>query len=67
MIYQPAFDPLPQPEAQFTFRIQTGVNRSGLGIDQIRAGFLDRLEAVRTEELARGITTIGPTAMRCVS
>jgi DNA replication and repair protein RecF len=60
MIYQPAYDPLPQPEGQFALPIQTGVNRGGLSVDQIRTGFLERLAAVRVEEIARGITTIGP-------
>jgi DNA replication and repair protein RecF len=60
VVYQPAFDPLPQTEGQFSLPIRTSLNRSGLSVDQIRSGFLERLAAVRTEEIARGVTTIGP-------
>jgi len=60
MIYQPAYDPILQPEGQFALPLHTTLNRSGLSIDQIRAGFIERLGAVRPEEIARGVTTIGP-------
>lgn len=60
VIYQPAYEPLPHPEGQFALPIHTGLNRGGLSVDQIRGGFLDRLAAVRQEEIARGVTTIGP-------
>jgi DNA replication and repair protein RecF len=60
LVYQPSYDPLPQPEGQFAFPLQTAVNRSGLSLDQIRSGFIGRLAAVRPEEIARGVTTIGP-------
>jgi DNA replication and repair protein RecF len=60
MIFQPAYDPLPQPEGQFFLPIRTELNRSGFSLDQIRSGFLERLAAIRSEEIARGITTIGP-------
>ncbi len=60
VIYQPAYDPLPQPEGQYSLPIQTSVKRHGLSREQIRLGFLQRLEALRTDEIARGATTIGP-------
>jgi DNA replication and repair protein RecF len=60
LVYQPSYDPLPQPEGQFAFKLQTAVNRSGLSLEQIRTGFMARLAAVRGEEIARGVTTIGP-------
>jgi DNA replication and repair protein RecF len=60
MVYQPAFDPLPQPEGQYALPIQTHVQRHGLSKEQIRTRFLERLEALRSDEIARGVTTIGP-------
>ena len=58
--YEPAFDPLPQPEGQLGLNMDTPVDRSRLGLDEIRAGFLERLARLRREEIARGVTTIGP-------
>jgi len=36
------------------------VDRSGLELEDIRAGFVERLTRIRKEEIARGMTTIGP-------
>ncbi len=58
--YQPAYDPLPAPEGQIGMKITTEIDRSNLKVDEIRSGFLARLKQVRPEEIARGITTIGP-------
>lgn len=58
--YQPAFDPLPQPERQMDLSLDTPVDRSGLDLDQIHGGFVERLKRLHAEEIARGITTIGP-------
>jgi DNA replication and repair protein RecF len=60
VVYHPAYDPLPQPEGQFALPMHILINRAGVGLDQIRSGFLGRLAAVRGEEIARGMTTIGP-------
>jgi DNA replication and repair protein RecF len=58
--YQPAFDPLPKPNGQIALRIETPVDRSGLSLQQIEDGFRARLRQIRAEEIARGVTTIGP-------
>ncbi|MFZ5909863.1 MAG: DNA replication/repair protein RecF [Chloroflexota bacterium] len=58
--YQPAFEPLPQPEGQLGLGLDTAVNRAGLELEDIRHGFLERLKRLRAEEIARGVTTIGP-------
>jgi DNA replication and repair protein RecF len=58
--YEPAFDPLPQPEGQLGLKIDTPVDRSGLKLEEIREGFVERLAQLRREEIARGMTTIGP-------
>ncbi len=58
--YEPAFDPLPKPNGQFTLPLDAPVDRSGLSIENIQESFLERLVALRSEEILRGMTTIGP-------
>jgi DNA replication and repair protein RecF len=58
--YQPAYDPLENTDGQIGLRLTTEVDRSALKADEIRTGFLTRLTALRSEEIARGATTIGP-------
>jgi DNA replication and repair protein RecF len=58
--YEPAFDPLPKPSGQLGLKIDTAVDRSGLELDDIQNGFRERLRDLRNEEVARGVTTIGP-------
>lgn len=60
MVYQPAYDPLPQREGQYALPIQAQAYRGSYTREQIRSGFIQRLEAVRGDEIARGVTTIGP-------
>jgi len=60
LVYQPAYDPHPQPTGQYALALNTTIDRSGLSLEQIRQGFSQRLLAVRGEEIARGMTTIGP-------
>jgi len=58
--YVPAYDPLPSPGKQYTLRVDTPVDRSGLSLDKIQAGFMESLHRLHVEEIARGVTTIGP-------
>jgi DNA replication and repair protein RecF len=60
LAYEPAFDPLPKPNGQLGLKIDTVVDRSGLDLKDIQDGFLTRLRELRTEEIHRGVTTIGP-------
>jgi DNA replication and repair protein RecF len=60
LAYEPAFDPLPRPNGQLGLKIDTAVDRSGLELDDIQSGFRERLRDLRNEEIARGVTTIGP-------
>jgi len=60
LAYEPAFDPLSKPNKQLGLKIDTAVDRSGLGLDDIQNGFSQRLRDLRNEEVARGVTTIGP-------
>ncbi len=58
--YLPSYDPVSLPEGQFAFRLQTPVNRTGIALEDVQTGFLKRLKSLRSEEIARGVTTIGP-------
>lgn len=60
LIYQPSFDPLPDPQGQFSLQLDTDIDRSALTEEEISRGFLDRLRQIRNEEISRGVTTIGP-------
>jgi DNA replication and repair protein RecF len=60
LAYEPAYDPLPKPELQLGLKLDTPIDRSGLELDEIQTGFLARLKNIRSEEIARGVTTIGP-------
>jgi DNA replication and repair protein RecF len=58
--YQPAYDPLPRPRDQFSLPLDAAVDRCGYSMEQIRTGFQESLVRLRGEEIARGVTTIGP-------
>lgn len=60
LLYEPAFDPLPKPNGQLGLKMTTVVDRSGLSLKEIQSGFRERLRVLRSEEIARGVTTIGP-------
>ena len=60
LAYQPAYDPLPPPPGQYSLPMDAWVDRSGISLEQIRQGFLASLVRLRSEEIARGVTTIGP-------
>ena len=60
LLYQPAYDPAPEPDGQYKLKFETKVDRKSLRLDQIRQGFAKKLEFLRSEEIARGMTTIGP-------
>ncbi|MCC6498628.1 MAG: DNA replication/repair protein RecF [Anaerolineales bacterium] len=58
--YIPAYDPLPQPNGQLGLKMDTEVDRSSLTLNEIENGFRTRLRELRADEIARGVTTIGP-------
>lgn len=58
--YQPAYDPLPQTPGQMALSLDAPVDRTGFSQEQIRKGFLESLQKLHQEEVARGVTTIGP-------
>ncbi|RJP55514.1 MAG: DNA replication/repair protein RecF [Anaerolineaceae bacterium] len=60
LAYEPAYDPLPKPNGQLGLKLDTTIDRSSIELDEIQDGFLTRLKEIRGEEIARGVTTIGP-------
>jgi DNA replication and repair protein RecF len=60
LVYQPSYDPVQKPEGQFALPIQTTVQRNGFNLNQLQQGFAAKLAEARREEIARGVTTIGP-------
>lgn len=58
--YQPAYDPLPQTPGQYELPLEAPITRQGFSLDQIREGFKGALFDQRRDEIARGVTTIGP-------
>lgn len=60
LAYDPAYDPVSRPEKQLTLRIDSAVDRSAMNLSEIESGFYERLGLLRSEEIGRGVTTIGP-------
>jgi len=60
LAYEPAYDPLPKPELQFGLKLDTAIDRSALDLKDIQDGFFAQLKQSRSEEIARGVTTLGP-------
>lgn len=60
LAYQPAYEPMPAPVKQYALPLEASVDRSGLSLSKIKQGFFDELQRIRGEEIARGVTTIGP-------
>jgi DNA replication and repair protein RecF len=58
--YQPGYDPIPQPDGQLGLPIQTSADRNHFSQEQIRKGFMERLQSLHREEVNRGVTTTGP-------
>ncbi len=56
LAYEPSFDPLPK----MALKLDAPTDRSGIDLKEIERGFLERLRAIRAEEIERGVTTIGP-------
>lgn len=60
LAYEPAYDPLPKPDGQLGLKLDTAIDRSSIDLKEIQEGFLAKLKTIRSEEIARGVTTIGP-------
>lgn len=60
LYYQPAYDPVVQPQNQFSLPMQTKVERGKFTLEQLQTGFIARLAQLHRDEILRGVTTIGP-------
>jgi DNA replication and repair protein RecF len=58
--YQPSYDPFPTAPLQYEMRLPFSPDRSGIPLERIREGFWKCLANLRSDEIARGTTTIGP-------
>jgi DNA replication and repair protein RecF len=58
--YRPSYDPLPRPEGQLALELDDQKDRSGFSLEGLQAGFVRALQENRADELARGVSTIGP-------
>jgi DNA replication and repair protein RecF len=58
--YQPAYDPILHHERQLDLPLDVQTDRTGIGQEAIRSGMLEALARTRQEEIARGMTLIGP-------
>jgi len=60
LTYVPSFYPSSSQGGQFEFDMKTHLKLGNVDLDEIVIGFKERLLQARNEEIARGITTIGP-------
>ncbi len=60
LAYDPSYDPMPRPLGQFALRLDVPVDRTALDLEAIQRGFGEALRKLRSEEINRGVTTIGP-------
>jgi DNA replication and repair protein RecF len=58
--YLPSYEPLPSPPGQFELPLENSLDRSHLELSDIQSGFREKLLSLRTEEINRGVTTLGP-------
>ncbi len=60
LAYLPSFDPAAPPPGQYSLPLDTQQDRSKVPFEKLRAGFLEKLAQNRLEDMARGVTAIGP-------
>jgi DNA replication and repair protein RecF len=58
--YLPAFNPLTGPREQPQLPLDSPLDWTSVGLEQIRQGMLAALKELRGEEIARGATVLGP-------
>jgi DNA replication and repair protein RecF len=60
LCYQPSYEPLQTPPGQYAFSLDASLDRSRIPLEQLRQGFLERLRHGRSEDIQRGVTSLGP-------
>jgi DNA replication and repair protein RecF len=64
LVYQPAYqmpeETVPAPLGQYALPITASADQRRLSVEELRQGFQMQLDLRRREEIARGVTTLGP-------
>ena len=60
LAYQPAYDPVEPQGEQMTLGLDVPVKRARVAQEEISVGMQARLQELRVDEVARGMTLIGP-------
>lgn len=58
--YRPSYDPATEPKGQLGLPMETAVDHTSIPRETIRAGMLKALQRTRADEIARGMTLLGP-------
>ncbi|MBI9043027.1 MAG: DNA replication/repair protein RecF [Anaerolineaceae bacterium] len=58
--YQPSFDPARVNDTQYVLPLENLSDQHHFSLEEIEVKFKEKLQALQNEEIARGITTIGP-------
>ena len=60
MNYLPAYDPVDYSAKQLQMPFDTPLDRTGFSLTEIQDGFREKLLSKRSEEILRGVTSLGP-------
>ncbi len=60
MNYLPSYDPITSPPGQIELPLENSLDRSGLGLQEIQSGYREKLLSHRSDDIFRGVTSIGP-------
>ena len=60
MKYLPSYDPIPSPPGQIELPLENSLDRSGLELVEIQNGYREKLLSRRSDDIFRGVTSIGP-------
>jgi DNA replication and repair protein RecF len=60
MSYQPSYNPLPNPPGQIELPLNNSLDLSSIKLEELRDGFREKTLSRREEDIARGVTTLGP-------
>jgi len=60
MSYQPSYNPLPNPPGQIELPLDNSLDLSNLSLQEMQEGFRETTLSRRTEDISRGVTSLGP-------
>jgi DNA replication and repair protein RecF len=58
--YQPSYEPMPAPKGQLALPVQSVLDRSGIGMQELDEGFHKAIHAAYRQDISRGMPTLGP-------